>query len=66
MNSVYLLIHNGDGGWEDIVVVLTDVEAIELSIRYPNARVEIFNVSKNGEYIATYNYYKNGVYNISQ
>jgi len=65
MNSVYLLFHNG-GSWEDIVVVLTDVEAIELSIRHPNARVEIFNVAKNGEYIATYNYYKNGVYNISQ
>jgi len=65
MNSVYLLFHNG-GSWEDIVVVLTDVEAIELSRRHPNDRVEIFNVAKNGEYIATYNYYKNGVYTTYQ
>lgn len=65
MNSVYLLIHDG-GSWEDIVVVLTDVDAIELSRRYPNARVEVFNVSKTGAYIATYNYYKNGIYTISQ
>lgn len=60
MEFVYLLI--GGEEWEDIEVILSKEDAIEVSKKYPNIRVEIFNQSKNGRYIPTYNYYKNGEY----
>jgi hypothetical protein len=37
-------------------------EAIKISIKYPEQRIEIFSKSDNAGYIPTYNYYKNGVY----
>jgi hypothetical protein len=53
--------------WEDIIVFLSEKEAIEKSKISHNARVEIFIKSTNG-YIPTYNYYKNGIYftNVSE
>ena len=47
--------------WEDIVIYLTEEEAIETSKTYPNIRIEIFgkNTSFTG-YTPTYNYYKGG------
>ena len=45
----------------DIVILLSIEDAINESIKHPNARVEIFGKNANG-YIPTYNYYKNGNY----
>jgi len=51
---------------EDRIIFLTEDQAIQASIRNPNRRVEIFektfdfNGNFNG-YLATQNYYKNGV-----
>jgi hypothetical protein len=63
---VYVFIYGMD--WEDSIIILSKEEAIEISKKYPNSRVEIFGKSKNIEkdvinnfgYTATYNYYKNG------
>ena len=63
---VYVFIYGSD--WEDTVIILTKEEAIEISKKYPNSRVEIFGKSKNIDkslintlgYTCTYNYYKNG------
>ncbi len=60
MKLVYLLVSD-DVAWEDIVVVLTEDEAIQLSMTYPKSRVEIFSKHPHfNQYIPTYNYYKNG------
>jgi len=55
---VYLLINSSD--WEDIVVFLSEKEAIEASIKYPKSRVELFYKTPSFGYSPTYNYYKNG------
>lgn len=60
MEFIYLLVVNG-AEWEDIIVFLSEKEAIEKSKTSHNARVEIFIKSANG-YIPTYTYYKNGIY----
>lgn len=61
MKFVYLLVSDG-GEWEDIVIYLTEEDAIESSIRYPNSRVEIFTKHYHfNQYLPTYNYYKNGI-----
>jgi hypothetical protein len=44
MDFIYLLLGN-QYDWEDIMVFTKLNEAIEISIKYPNLRVEIF--SKN-------------------
>jgi hypothetical protein len=60
MKLVYLLVSDCSE-WEDIVIVLTEEEAIQLSITYPNSRVEIFSKHQHfNQYIPTYNCYKNG------
>lgn len=59
MEFVYVMINSID--WEDFIIYLTETEAIDSSIAYPNIRIEIF--SKNTDYCGyspTYNYYKNG------
>jgi hypothetical protein len=61
MKLVYLLVSDGSE-WDDIVVYLTEEEAIESSIIYPNSRVEIFTKHRCfNQYVPTYNYYQNGV-----
>ena len=59
MEFVYVMINSIH--WEDIVIYLTETEAIDSSIAYPNIRIEIFG--KNTDYCGyspTYTYYKNG------
>lgn len=59
MEFVYVMINTIN--WEDIVIYLTEKEAIESSITYPNIRIQIFD--KNTDYCGyspTYNYYKDG------
>ena len=46
MDFVYVVIYGGD--WEDIIILLSKEDAINESINYPNARVEIF--SKNNKF----------------
>jgi len=59
MDFIYVMINSND--WEDIVIYLSEKEAIDLSITYPNIRIEIFgkNIGYSG-YSPTYNYYKDG------
>ena len=61
MLFVYLMINGNGCEWEDMVIFLTEEEAIQASIKYPNSRIEIFckNIDST-EYLPTYNYYKNG------
>lgn len=58
MNFVYVLVCGNE--WEDISVLLSKEDAINESINYSNARVEIFTKNNTVGYIPTYNYYKNG------
>lgn len=60
MENVYLLIQDGSD-WEDMIIVVSQEEAIALSKQYPNSRVEIFRKSEKG-YIPSYNYFINGKY----
>lgn len=67
MDYVYVLVMNDHGfgesaTWEDVVVFLSQVEAVEKSKKYSDARVEIFSISREGGYRPTYTYYKNGVF----
>lgn len=57
MNYVYLLIRDE---WEDIIVYLTEKEAIEASIKYSKNRVEIFAKNNGSGYEPTYSCYKDG------
>lgn len=59
MEFIYVMINSND--WEDIVIYLTEEEAIETSLTYPNRRIELFgkNTGYTG-YSPTYNYYKGG------
>ena len=63
MEYLYVSIIND---LEDRIIFLTKEQAIQASIRKPNTRVEVFektfdfNGNFNG-YLATQNYYKNGV-----
>ena len=42
MEVIYVLVSEGCE-WEDIVVFLTEENAIKMSIKYPNSRVEVFS-----------------------
>lgn len=59
MDFVYVMINGCE--WEDFVIYLSEKEAIEKSIRYPNSRIEIFSTKNDSNgYFPTYNYYENG------
>jgi len=45
--------------WEDICIYKSIEDAVEASIQNPNCRVEIF-INKDGKYLPSYSYYKNG------
>ena len=63
MNFIYLLISD-KSDWEDLVVFISEEDAIEISKKYPNKRVEIFSKNENKSgYTPTYNFYQNGIYN---
>lgn len=60
MSFVYVLLPDG-AEWEDLVILLTEQEAINASIKYPNFRVSIFTKKHDViGYHPTYDYYKNG------
>lgn len=64
MLCVYVLVNDGDL-WEDMVIILSEEDAIKESIQHPNWRVEVFcrmNGINKTKFIPTYNYYKNGEY----
>ena len=46
MEFIYVMINSSE--WEDIVIYLSEEEAIESSITYPNIKIEIFG--KNPDY----------------
>ena len=49
--------------WEDIIVyILTEDEVVEMSKKWPNARLERFVPGVGGAYAPTYRYYRNGVH----
>ena len=58
MDFVFVLFRGSE--WEDIIILLSEEDAINQSKNNPNARVEIFSKNNIG-YTPTYNYYKNGV-----
>ena len=58
MDFVYVLVREND--WEDLIILLSEEDAINQSKNYPNNRVEIFSKNNKLGYTPTYNYYKNG------
>lgn len=60
MDLVYVLINGSE--WEDLIIFLSQEDAIKQSIIYPTSRIEIFSKTDKSGYSPTYNYYKNGVY----
>lgn len=61
MEFIYVFVVDG-AEWEDIVIFLSEEEAIEKSKKHPQVRLEIFSKSAKGGYRPTYNYYLNGEY----
>jgi hypothetical protein len=61
MIYVYLMINGSD--WEDMIIFLSEEEAIDASIKHPDSRIEIFSNNTDFKYLPTYNYYKNGELN---
>ena len=45
MDFVFVLLRGSE--WEDIIILLTEEDAINQSKNYPNARVEIFSKNNN-------------------
>jgi len=65
-NKIFVFVFGAE--WEDTRILLSEEEAIEISKKYPNHRVEIFNKKNDKEtfkfgYSPSYNYYKNGKLN---
>ena len=60
MEFIYLLVKGSE--WEDVIVYLQKEEAIEISKKYPNYRVEIFIKNNKNGFIPTYNFYRNGIF----
>lgn len=60
MECIYLFVVDG-AEWEDIIVYLTEEEAINKSKKCPKSCVQIFNKSPNGGYHPSYTYFLNGV-----
>jgi hypothetical protein len=59
MDYIYVMV-NGDE-WENMVIYLDKEEAIQMSKKYPTARIEIFAKKDNlNGYRPTYQYYING------
>lgn len=47
--------------WEDMVILLTEEEAIQASLKYPHCTVAIFQKNKKRlGYWPIYDYYENG------
>ena len=61
MEFIYLLTVDG-AEWEDIVVYLTEEEALVKSKQWSNTRIEIFTKSEKGGYRPSYRYLLNGEY----
>ena len=64
MENIYVLVYD-ICDWEDLVMVNTLEEAVQLSAAHPGGRVEIFTKKKGsagGNYHPTYNYWKAGRY----
>ena len=59
MDFLYILIGKE---WEDMIIFLSEEDAIKESINHPLDRVEIFSKNDKHGYIPTYNFYKNGKY----
>lgn len=59
MNFVYVFLEINNS-WEDLIIFLSKEDAISQSIKYPNARVEIFSINEEKGYTPTYKFYKNG------
>ena len=58
MDFVYVFLAGSE--WEDIIIFLSQEEAIKKSRNYPNNRIEIFSKTNTSCYEPTYNYYQNG------
>ena len=59
MDKIYVLMAGGDC-WEDMVIYLTETQAIDASRKFPNWRVEIFTRREN-DFVPCYQCYRNGV-----
>ena len=60
MDVVYVFVVDG-AEWEDIIIFLSEEEAIEKSKKHPTIRLEIFEKGAKGGYYPTYKYFLNGV-----
>jgi len=58
MDFIFVLLYGSE--LEDMIILLSEEDAINQSKKNPNARVEIFSKNNTLGYTTTYNYYKNG------
>ena len=58
MDAVYVLTPDGSE-WEDLTIFTNLEDAIAISKKYPNTRVEIFTKTQKG-YVPSYAYYLDG------
>ena len=60
MEFVYALLFGNGSKWEDIIILASKEDAVNESLKYPNARVENFSNNYTLGYTPAYDYYKNG------
>ena len=60
MKYLYVVVSSSHHEWEDTLIFTTEQEAIDMSLKYSNIRVEIFAQTGIEGYSPSYNYYKNG------
>lgn len=64
VNVVYLL-NSFQEDLDDLIIYVTEKDAINISIQYPHLRVEIFQKKESsniGGLTMSYNYFQNGTY----
>ena len=58
--EVYMVVPMGGAEWEDMIIYLSEEEAIAKSKKWPNTTIQLFTKTKDG-YRPAYKYYLNGV-----
>ncbi len=60
VRRVYVLMEDVDPVWCDMVIFIDLEKAIEASKKHPNMLLEIFEKEKDGEFLPTHTFFRNG------
>ncbi len=61
VQRVYVLMEGVDPVWCYMVIFIDYDKAIEASKKHPDMVLEIFDIEKNGEFLSTHTFFRDGV-----